>query len=52
MRVKLINKILIFFIITFPLSSRDCPIFYMRTKVKMELDTQEKRVMRFGIPSW
>lgn len=33
-------------------TSRDCPIFYMRTKVKMELDTQHKRVMRFGLPSW
>lgn len=33
-------------------SSRDCPIFYMRKKVQMELDTQEKRVLRFGVPSW
>lgn len=33
-------------------TSRDCPIFYMRTKVKMELDTQHKRVMRFGLPAW
>uniref|UniRef100_A0A8D8ACP3 DNA polymerase n=1 Tax=Culex pipiens TaxID=7175 RepID=A0A8D8ACP3_CULPI len=33
-------------------TSRDCPIFYMRTKIRMELDTQEKRVGRFGVPSW
>lgn len=33
-------------------TSRDCPIFYMRKKVQMELDTQAKRVLRFGLPSW
>lgn len=33
-------------------TSRDCPIFYMRKKVQMELDTQQKRVHRFGIPAW
>lgn len=33
-------------------TSRDCPIFYMRTKVKMELETQHKKVMRFGLPAW
>lgn len=33
-------------------TSRDCPIFYMRKKVQMELDTQEKRVQRFGVPIW
>lgn len=33
-------------------TSRDCPIFYMRKKVQMELDTQEKRVYRFGVPAW
>lgn len=33
-------------------TSRDCPIFYMRTKVRLELDTQEKRVQRFGVPAW
>ncbi|XP_026669153.1 DNA polymerase delta catalytic subunit isoform X2 [Ceratina calcarata] len=33
-------------------TSRDCPIFYMRKKVQMELDTQMKRVERFGIPEW
>ena len=29
-------------------TSRDCPIFYMRTKVRMELETQNKRILRFG----
>ena len=33
-------------------TSRDCPIFYMRKKVQMELDTQMKRIERFGIPEW
>ncbi|XP_043268576.1 DNA polymerase delta catalytic subunit isoform X2 [Venturia canescens] len=33
-------------------TSRDCPIFYMRKKVQMELDTQTKRIERFGIPDW
>lgn len=33
-------------------TSKDCPIFYMRTKVRMELDKQETRVQRFGVPSW
>ncbi|XP_037933784.1 DNA polymerase delta catalytic subunit [Teleopsis dalmanni] len=33
-------------------SNRDCPIFYMRQKVRMELDTQEKRVRRYGLPEW
>nr|XP_031849100.1 DNA polymerase delta catalytic subunit isoform X1 [Nomia melanderi] len=33
-------------------TSRDCPIFYMRKKVQMELDTQMKRVERFGVPEW
>ncbi|XP_055629007.1 DNA polymerase delta catalytic subunit [Toxorhynchites rutilus septentrionalis] len=33
-------------------TSRDCPIFYMRTKIKVELETQEKRVARFGVPEW
>ncbi|XP_043259599.1 DNA polymerase delta catalytic subunit [Colletes gigas] len=31
-------------------TNRDCPIFYMRKKVQMELDTQMKRIERFGIP--
>ncbi|KAK2581604.1 hypothetical protein KPH14_002110 [Odynerus spinipes] len=33
-------------------TSRDCPIFYMRKKIQMELDTQIKRIERFGIPEW
>ncbi|XP_057321007.1 DNA polymerase delta catalytic subunit isoform X2 [Microplitis mediator] len=33
-------------------TSRDCPIFYMRTKVQMDLDTQIKRIERFGAPDW
>lgn len=33
-------------------TSKDCPIFYMRTKVKMELESQEKRTKRFGLPTW
>ncbi|XP_063979553.1 DNA polymerase delta catalytic subunit isoform X2 [Diachasmimorpha longicaudata] len=33
-------------------TSRDCPIFYMRKKVQMELDTQMKRIDRFGVTDW
>lgn len=33
-------------------TSRDCPIFYMRRKVQLELVEQEKVLQRFGIPSW
>lgn len=33
-------------------TSRDCPIFYMRKKIRMDLDSQEKRVQRFGVPLW
>ncbi|XP_066592819.1 DNA polymerase delta catalytic subunit [Prorops nasuta] len=33
-------------------TSRDCPIFYMRTKVRMDLDTHRKRIERFGVPQW
>lgn len=33
-------------------SNRDCPIFYMRQKIRMDLETQEKRVRRFGLPEW
>lgn len=33
-------------------TSRDCPIFYMRRKVQMELDTQTKRIERFGSLDW
>lgn len=33
-------------------TNRDCTIFYMRKKVGMELDSQEKSVLRFGEPIW
>lgn len=33
-------------------TNRDCTIFYMRKKMGMELDTQEKNVLRFGAPIW
>lgn len=33
-------------------TNRDCTIFYMRKKVGMELDVQEKTVLRFGEPVW
>lgn len=31
-------------------TSRDCPIFYIRKKVQMELETSKNRVDRFGEP--
>nr|BAO20831.1 DNA polymerase delta catalytic subunit [Baculentulus morikawai] len=33
-------------------TSRDCPIFYMRTKVQKDLADQDKVLQRFGLPSW
>ncbi|CAH1389959.1 unnamed protein product [Nezara viridula] len=33
-------------------TSRDCPIFYMRKKVQMDLNTQDNTVLRFGCPTW
>lgn len=33
-------------------TNRDCTIFYMRKKMGMELDSQEKNVSRFGEPIW
>lgn len=33
-------------------SSRDCPIFYMRKKVQMDLIAQDKTMQRFGSPIW
>lgn len=33
-------------------TNRDCTIFYMRKKVGMELDSQEKNILRFGVPTW
>ncbi|XP_031548890.1 DNA polymerase delta catalytic subunit-like [Actinia tenebrosa] len=33
-------------------TSRDCPIFYMRTKVQKDLLNQDKLVSRFGVFEW
>lgn len=33
-------------------TSCDCPIFYMRKKVKYELAEQQKVIQRFGVPDW
>jgi len=33
-------------------TSKDCPIFYMRTRAKKSINTQEEVVARFGSPSW
>ncbi|BES99407.1 DNA polymerase [Nesidiocoris tenuis] len=33
-------------------TSRDCPIFYMRKKVQMDLIAQDKIIDRFGCPTW
>lgn len=33
-------------------TNSDCPIFYRRQKVKMELNNQTKKILRFGEPSW
>ncbi|KAG7170869.1 DNA polymerase delta-like [Homarus americanus] len=33
-------------------TSRDCPIFYMRKKVQIELVDQDKLLQRFGAPAW
>lgn len=33
-------------------TSRDCPIFYMRKKVQIELIDQDKIIERFGAPAW
>lgn len=30
--------------------SRDCPIFYMRKKVRKDLEDQERLLRRFGPP--
>lgn len=31
-------------------TSRDCPIFYIRKKVQMELETSNAKIVRFGDP--
>lgn len=33
-------------------TSRDCPIFYMRKKVQLDLVVQDKALQRFGNPTW
>ena len=33
-------------------TSRDCPIFYMRKKIQIELSDQDKVLQRFGAPNW
>ncbi|XP_014256451.1 DNA polymerase delta catalytic subunit isoform X2 [Cimex lectularius] len=33
-------------------TNRDCPIFYMRKKVQMDLIAQDKIIDRFGCPTW
>lgn len=33
-------------------TNSDCPIFYRRQKIKMELNTQTNKILRFGEPSW
>lgn len=32
--------------------SRDCPIFYMRVKSRIDMAAKIKRIQRFGIPEW
>merc|ERR1711962_1098125 len=33
-------------------TSRDCPIFYMRKKIQIELGEKDKILQRFGVPTW
>ena len=33
-------------------TSRDCPIFYLRKKIQLDLGNHEKVVKRFGLPDW
>jgi len=33
-------------------TSRDCPIFYLRKKIQIDLTEQDKVVQRFGPPDW
>jgi DNA polymerase delta subunit 1 len=33
-------------------TSSDCPIFYMRKKIQIELGEQDKILERFGPPDW
>lgn len=33
-------------------TSRDCPIFYTRKKIQIELTEKDKVMQRFGNPDW
>jgi len=33
-------------------TSRDCPIFYLRKKIQIDLTEQDKVIQRFGQPDW
>nr|BAJ78751.1 DNA polymerase delta catalytic subunit [Euborellia plebeja] len=33
-------------------TNRDCPIFYLRKKIQLDLTTHEKAIQRFGNPVW
>ena len=33
-------------------TSRDCPIFYMRKKIQIDLNEKDKIIQKFGVPSW
>ncbi|KIH49168.1 hypothetical protein ANCDUO_20758 [Ancylostoma duodenale] len=33
-------------------SARDCPIYYMREKVRGDLREAHSALERFGVPSW
>ena len=45
-------SILIEFTLLFIQFSRDCPIFYMRTKAQTDLNEHVNTMKRFGDPSW
>lgn len=32
--------------------SRDCPIFYMRVKSRIDMAAKIKRIQKFGVPEW
>lgn len=33
-------------------TSKDCPIFYMRKKIRIDLMEKDKVLQRFGVPTW
>ncbi|XP_011873098.1 PREDICTED: DNA polymerase delta catalytic subunit isoform X1 [Vollenhovia emeryi] len=33
-------------------SNRDCPIFYMRVKSRIDMAAKIKRIQKFGVPEW